>query len=725
MKLLLTLSALTLLTTQAFAQTQLNEAFKTLDADEKVYFQHVTTLSNPFFEGRAPGLHGNQLAAEYVEFNFKKLGLAPAFTAAANKADGDDDQAKAAPTSAYRQSFSTGRETVAKTQSFTYTANGKAATLIADRDFAVRGTSGNAKLDAPVVFVGYAIQDGKDGYASFGADDDLTGKAALVLRFEPLNDKGKSRWTADGAFSGKSGLASKLRAIADRHAAAIILVSPPGADDPRTNTIEDTKSSTGGTAMSVPIINLHVDAAAAMLAATGADLTALRKAADDKGGITEVTGLSVSIDAAVERRRNSTDNVAAVLAGKGSLKDDYIVIGAHYDHVGYGLFGSRTNETNKLHPGADDNASGTAGLLVIASKLAADYAKLPADANARSVMFVAFSGEEGGLIGSRHFVKNSPLEASRVYAMLNMDMIGRPRHDSKSRPKCEVSGVETAKGFMDILKPFFDDSGVAIKTLPGGQGPSDHASFYKANIPVLHFFTGLHDQYHTPRDTYDMIEPQGAVKIIELVRAVGTNLAQRTEPLEFTTAKGASVDYTEPNEEAPSPTAAAPAEHAAAPKPAPAKDNGPRRRARTQAPEPATPPANDEPATPSRSGMKVRFGIAPGDYDGGNGVLVGDVYPNTSAADAGLKTGDIITKWNDAALSSVQDWMPQLMRKPRRQGQAHRQTRHRNAHSRLHPQSPRRLIRSKTRQPRQTRRDCQGARCAPSHRNDPREPQKI
>lgn len=662
--------ALLILSPFALAQTPVQDSFRTLTDDERTYFQHVTTLANPFFEGRAPGLRGNVLTAEYVEFNFKRLGLTPAFTTE-TRVEGSPEGSPTvkSPWSTYRQPFSTGRETVPKMQAMSYTAGGKTITLRPGADFAVRGTSGAAQVDLPVVFVGYGIAEGKDGYNSFeGMDEksDLSGKIALLLRFEPLNDKGKSRWGEDGAFSNKSTLAGKFRTLANRKAAGVLLVSPPGADDPRTNKIEDTKSSTQGTAMSMPVINLHVDAATAMLAAAGSDLTALRRAADEKGGISDIAGLTVAIDAAVERRPNSTDNVGAVLAGKGALKDDYLVIGAHLDHVGYGLFGSRggRNAEGKLHPGADDNASGTAGLIILAAKLASDYASLPEGASARSIMFVAFSGEEGGLIGSRHFVKNSPIAASKVYTMLNMDMIGRARHDSQGRPKCQVVGVGTAQGFKELLAPMFEASGVDVKPLPGGQGPSDHASFYKANVPVLHFFTGLHDEYHTPTDTYDLINPTGAIRVVELVRSIANNLAPRTEPLEFTSTQGGDIDYTEPTEEMPvapaKPVATPSKPPTPAPQPATEPASTPRRARTPSAPEPQG--GGDDPAPPSRAGGRVRFGIAPGDYDANTGVLVGDVYPNTPAAEAGLKQGDIITKWNDTTLTSVQDWMPLLSR---------------------------------------------------------------
>lgn len=665
----------------ALAQTPVQDAFKTLTPDEKAYFQHVATLANPFFEGRAPGLRGNELAAEYMEFNLRKLNLAPAFPEK-SKTDKPVVESAEAPTPAkapwtsYRQAFTAGDRTVAIAQSLSYTANGQTITLAPGTDFHVRGNSATGQVNLPVVFVGYGIADGKDGYNSFdglaeGAD--LSGKIALLFRFEPLNDAGKTRWAEDGIFSSRSTLTSKLRALSDRKAAAVLLVSPPGVDDPRGTTIEDTRSTASRNKVAMPVINLHVNAATKMLAAAGADLLALRKAVDEKGNTHDIAGVTVAIDAAVERKPNATDNVGAVLAGKGALKDDYIVIGAHFDHVGYGLFGSRggSKASGKLHPGADDNASGASGLLILAAKLAADYAKLPDNADARSIMFVGFSAEEGGLIGSDFFIKHSPLPASKVYAMLNMDMIGRARHDSQGRPKCHAAGVGTAAGFSDLLKPLFDASGVAVQELPGGQGPSDHANFYESNIPVIHFFTGLHDQYHTPADTYDHINPTGAVKIVELVRTVASTLSTRPETLEFTKSRGSGIDYTEPTEDAPSST---PAAKPIAAKPITQPDNPPAptdpqptpsRRARTpSAPEPAEKTGssgNDEPA-PTRTGSRVRFGIAPGDYDSNTGVLVGDVYPNTPAAEAGLKQGDVITKWNDTPLTSVQDWMPLLTR---------------------------------------------------------------
>ncbi|HYC99902.1 MAG TPA: M28 family peptidase, partial [Phycisphaerales bacterium] len=470
------LAAFTLLANAA-AQTPLQDTLKTLSDEERTYFQHVTTLSNPFFEGRAPGLRGNQLAAEYVEFNFRRIGLTPAFP-------GDQPgTTTTAPFSSFRQTFSTGKETKPKAQSLSYTAAGSSVTLKPGIDFAVRGVSGAGQVERPVIFVGYGIAEGKDGYNSFDGlreDEDLSGRVALLLRFEPLNDQGKSRWSDNGRFSNRSALAGKLRALADRKAAAVLLVSPPGVDDPRAKTIEDTASSTAGTMMAMPIINLHVDAAAAMLAAAGADLTALRKAADERGGIQDIPGLTVNLDAAVTREPNATDNVGGVLRGRGSLKDDYLIIGAHFDHVGYGLFGSRTNESGKLHPGADDNASGTAGLIMLASRLAAEYAALPDGASTRSIIFVAFSGEEGGLIGSRHMVKNSPVEASRVYAMLNMDMIGRLREG-----RLEVGGVGTAEGLEEWSRPYWDESGLTIKTSKVGASNSDHASFHRVKVPNL------------------------------------------------------------------------------------------------------------------------------------------------------------------------------------------------------------------------------------------------
>jgi hypothetical protein len=606
-------------------QLALPKLLQSMTPAEQAYTQHLITLTNPYFEGRAPGLAGNQRAAEYVEFHLTKLGLLPAFPKTDKAADGSE---KATPRASYRQTFAAGSETFVSREVFTIAPPGGGAgvTLSPGKDFNVLSIAGNAQAEGEVVFVGYAINDGPDNYNTFAEGDDLTGKIAMVLRFEPKNEQGKSRWNPEGGWSPAAGLAPKLQRIAQRGAAGVILVNPPGADDPRVNQLEDVRSMRRpGPALSVPVVMMSTAQAANLAGLAGKDLNTLTRGADDRGGITPLTGPKVTLATGLERRTIDADNVGAVLPGRGNLADQFVIIGAHMDHLGYGASGSRdANPAGKLHPGADDNASGTSGLLLAAAKLAEHYKSLPADANARSVLFLGFNAEESGLIGSRYFVRNSPLPASAAYVMLNMDMIGRLR-DSK----LEVSGVGTAEGFADLLKPFFDASGITVRTLPGGQGPSDHASFYAAEVPVLHFFTGLSREYHMPTDLYPTINYRGAVQVVDLVVNVAKAMGTRAEPLVFTRASGPSVNLTNPDEPAP----------------------------------PGGPGARRDPGAsgPGMGGVRVRFGISPGSYsDDKPGIEIGEVFPNTTAAEIGLKAGDRMIKWNTSALTNVESWMSSL-----------------------------------------------------------------
>jgi hypothetical protein len=310
------------------------------------------------------------------------------------------------------------------------------------------------------------------------------------------------------------------------------------------------------------------------------------------------------------------------------------------DHVGYGQVGSRAGAAGmgKLHPGADDNASGTAGLIMAAAKLKTLYDAMPADAPRRTVLFIGFSGEELGLIGSRAFVKAPSIPLDKVTAMLNMDMIGRVRavkvDDAGNRKdRVEVAGVGTAEGFKDLVQPIFDKAPLKVETLPGGQGPSDHASFYSAQVPVLHFFSGLHPEYHMPQDFFFTINPVGAMKVVNLVCDTAELLATRPVKLAFSKAKGPSVNMNDPGMES---------------------DDKPLS-SRVQNADPNAP--QDPPRATGRP--RIRFGIAPASYgDEKPGVGIGEVYDKTPAAEAGLKAGDRIIKWNGTDIASVEAWMP-------------------------------------------------------------------
>lgn len=640
-------------------QSSLSEEFAKLSALERMYTQHVTTLSNPFFEGRVPGTRGGTLAAEYIEFYFRGLGLKPLFpenTAPAQPQSKGEPPAPVPPieqATSYRQVFSTGTTTTATVQHVEFAPpGGQVTSLTPGVDFNPLGVSASARATGPVVFVGYGLDGGQNGYESFAGMPEgatLEGKIALVLRFEPMDKDGRSRWSEGGGWTNASSLPAKLSAVAKRKPAGIVLVNPPGVDDPRKDQLEGVNMRRARV-LDVPVVQITTARAEALVAAAGAgvSLMDLRQKADDAGGLTDLAGATVTLDVKLEKTPILADNVAAVLPGKGALASEYLVIGGHYDHVGYGAFGSRASARGAglLHPGADDNASGASGVLLAAQMLATEYAALPADAQRRSIIFIGFSGEEGGLFGSRYYVRHNPVAQGKTYAMLNMDMIGRLRNG-----KIDLSGTGSAEGFEALIKPLADASGLKVRMLPGGEGPSDHASFYTADIPCLHFFTGLHATYHMPEDFWWTLNPPGAVKVVALVTDVAKVLAARAEPLPFKRASGPSIMFDDPSDnqdEKPAPTADKPNPHAGV--------------------DPAAQPGTPQPGTPqpgagvgSMGGVRVRFGIAPDNYDDElPGVPVGEVYKGTSADDAGIKVGDRLIKWNGEPIKGVQEWMPFL-----------------------------------------------------------------
>lgn len=582
--------------------------------DVRAFAQHNMTLSNPFFEGRVPGSNGNRVAADYIEYWFKRAKLDPAFPTEEKATDGTP---VLTPNTSFRQPFSQGTEMKVQQAALSFNL-GPAGTveLQRDTDFTVLGSSGSGKVTGPIVLVGYAITEGNDGYKTFVDETDLTGKIAVVFRFEPMKEDGKSKWVESG-WSPAASIDSKLQALAERHAAGIIVVNPPGAADPRAKVLSRTSETRGfGKALSIPIVMASTEAVDRLVQAgdptDGPRRTLLdfRKICDAQGGVIPLPNASASILTGISYEPVMTDNVGGVLMGKGALKDQYIVIGAHYDHVGYGPVGTQPQNNGKLHPGADDNGSGTSGLLVLTEKLATAYAELPPGASARSILFLAFSAEESGLIGSNYFVRHPSIALDKIDLMLNMDMIGRLRGG-----KLEVQGTESARGLYDWLKPFFDDSGLVIAHGSEVAGNSDHASFYQKKLPVLFFFTGLHREYHTPQDTGFTIAQLGAGKVIGLVYRIALAAAQRPDRWEFTPRR----------------------EQAAA------NDH-----------------AGDQPVQPKGVG-RVRFGIAPGSYsDDKPGVEVGDVYEGTPAAEAGIKVGDRMIKWNGKEVANVEEWMPML-----------------------------------------------------------------
>ena len=584
--------------------TSLTQVLADMGADAVEWYQHVQTLSNPWFEGRVPGSEGIEHAAKYLEFWMAKYGLEPAFPSSTSGA------------SPWRQPFDLpGRER--RVTGGTLSFGGSALDSSAARPMK---NTGGGEMEGPIAFVGYGIESGKDGYTSFATDERFEGSIVMVMRGEPLNADGRSAWGGDKLTSASS-LAGKLDAIKRRGANGILVTDAPGYVGKKVDLAAMSIESLGG-AIGVPVFYLDGAAADAIVKKAdpeGRDLMALRALAD--AGTADApfrtvrmkSDAPISVKVGIDSGGIVTHNVGGVLRGKGSLADEWIVIGAHYDHVGYGMYGADPANRGKLHPGADDNASGTSGMLVLSRRLAEAYAKAPTDANLRSVLFLAFSAEEMGLNGSRYFVKTPSIPADKVDIMLNMDMIGRQRGND-----LVVGGVGSAAGLRESLDPILRKSGLTIYADPSGRSPSDHASFFGASIPVLFFFSGVHDIYHQPGDQGYTVDPRGVPAILDLVQEIAMWRASSAERLRFQT--GA------PRRAAPAPVVV------------------------------DTPPGGND-----RGYAPVRLGIQPGlAGDGESGILVEGVSPNTSAADAGMKPGDIMLSWNGDSLGSVQDMMAKL-----------------------------------------------------------------
>lgn len=593
----------------------------TLKAWTERYRTHLYIVGDAeTMEGRAPDSDGIERAAAYIEGQIKSFGLKPAFPAAAKEGE---EVSPDAPKINYRQPFRQGGKLVAAVQKCSIQGGRE---FEVGKDFNAIGQSGSAELSGPLAFAGYSIDNGESGYQSYPEGTDVTGKVVIVLRFEPMDENGKSRWQQGNGWSMHSGLDPKIVSAFEHGASGVIVVNPPEAADERIKRIENVDSMPSRRSQKGPVIMMSIEAADELIKKAdpeGRSLLDLRKLVDESGQVIDLPNATVNIATKLERNPIMTDNIVGILPGRGALAQEYIVIGSHYDHLGIGNFGSRSpNSKGTIHAGADDNASGSSGNLLLAEEITKTYAamaKANPDQPMRSIMFQWYSAEESGLNGSKYYVKNMAAPADKHVFMLNMDMIGRLR-----KGQLEVTGTATAEGLYEWVQPYFAHSGLNIAQKSGGMGPSDHQSFFLAKVPILFFFTGLHDQYHRVTDLVDTINCEGAATVCDLVYRLALDLAAMPEPM-------AHVDNDQSHKSE-----------------SPMADPGEDKRAEQVA---------DAPPPPRRA----RFGIKPGDYSGTEpGVLVEEVFPDTSAADAGLKANDLITSWNGTPIKSVQDWMPLL-----------------------------------------------------------------
>jgi hypothetical protein len=363
--------------------------------------------------------------------------------------------------------------------------------------------SASGKFSGQVVFVGYGITDPKRGYDDY-AGVDVHGKVVLAMRYEPHNALGQSRFTNNLNWSAASALMTKAQNAASHGAVALILINPP-LHHPGDLLLAPTMAH-APTAL-VPVLQIKQTALPASV-----DLKSLQQQIDSSGQPHSVALDHVNASGNIEfiRQQTTVKNVIACLPGYGPHADEYVVVGAHYDHLGHGGFGSLAFGSHAIHHGADDNASGTAAVMELAERLTR------AGRLERSVIFCNFTAEEEGLIGSAYFVNHCPVPASKIVAMLNLDMVGRIRDQ-----RLYIGGAGTCDAFDAILSA--SDSGLPLilkESGPyigrGGFGPSDHMSFAEKKIPVLFLFSGMHSDYHTPTDTAEKVNYVGIDEAVAL-----------------------------------------------------------------------------------------------------------------------------------------------------------------------------------------------------------------
>lgn len=569
------------------------------------YSRIISYLANPARQGRAPGTDGIIDAENFLQAELTRLGLRPAFDLTETAEDGSE---AITLQSTFLQPMPIGSTLAATTQ--TMSING--TPLIAGEDFEPLAYSGSTAATGQVVFAGYAIVSGPDAYMGFGPSENFKDKIALCLKYEPMDAHGNSKWKDDqDGWSHHSRLTYKVSALERRGASAVLIVSPESANDDSAGLMDSIGSTSpppsmalrnGGPKFDIPVLSVSPETARRILNGSGHTLGELIDKANAEGVVEDIDSAAVKIEVEIERTKTYTNNIGAVLPGKGDLADELIVVGAHYDHIGYGHFGSRTSSKNTLHPGADDNASGTTGVLIAADQLSDRYALLTDTDHARSILFLLFTAEESGLNGSRFYADNPITDIDRHEIMLNMDMIGRLELDP-----LEIGGLESSDQLAALVTGTLDRTGIVYdQDTSVGSGRSDHASFEAKKVPNIFFFTGLHDQYHTPEDTVDLVDMEGAVRVATVVAQVAYDAATTHEPFIHEREHNV-VD----------------------------KDNDDKQ-------------------------PKVRIGIIPSNASEG-GLLVNRVFDNTSASKAGLQSDDRITHWDGTEITSIESWSPVLL----------------------------------------------------------------
>jgi aminopeptidase YwaD len=574
--------------------------------------QHVSYLASDALEGRRTGTAGANDAARYVAGEFERLGLRAGNQNPVRRRR--EELARYLQTFPYVAGVQLGKGNAFSYGRYAGTNDGSLQSAV---DWLPLAFSTNGKVEGGIAFVGFGITAAElnyDDYTGLNA----TGKIAIALQGTPDGDN------PHGQFSKFEGIRWKAIAARNAGAKALVVVARDLAfsDERLTKLAYDNTAGEAG----IPVVVISRQALDKILTLSGTTVSALEQATTAKSpGSNKVLTGEVTVSTDVVRNEVPAYNVVGVLEGSDPvLKNENIVIGAHYDHLGRGGEGSLAPRSGEIHHGADDNASGTAGLLELARIFSAQRPKLK-----RTIVFIAFSGEEEGLLGSNYYVNHPLIPLTNTVAMINMDMIGR----MKDR-KLVIGGVGTAAEWRGMItqantaqtmnvtanagspapkgvpivvsangRPIMtvDPNGTFELTLSeDGYGPSDHSSFYSKQIPVLFFWTGTHNDYHKPSDTFDKINYNDEARILNLIAHIVRDVDGANKRLSYTTARS-------------------------------------------------------DPA-PRTGGFRVYLGTIPNYADSTDGLLIDGVRDDSPAAKAGLKAGDRVVKIGNRDVKNVYDY---------------------------------------------------------------------
>jgi aminopeptidase YwaD len=545
--------------------------------------RHIQFLASDKLQGRRAGTQYADEAAAYIEKEFRSYGLKPVSAAG------------------FLQPFTfVAAVKLGNQNSFHLKTESGARSLKVGEDFMPLAFSSPEPTTGEIVFAGYGISAPELQFDSY-AGVDPKGKIVMILRGSPDGDKPHGKF-AEYTQPGLE-IQNKTLKAREKGARGVIFVSAETkfSEDRLSRLHHDLNFLDSG----IPTVVVSRDAAAPLLASSNISLADAEAKSKDSGSAFVVKGETVDFKTDVVKVNGKSANVVGVIPGSDpQLASEYVIIGAHYDHLGLGGPESlAANPEGQIHHGADDNASGTAGVLELARVLASERGNLK-----RSIMFIAFSGEELGLLGSGAYTKNPLIPFSSTVAMLNMDMIGRLRKGSLF-----IGGVGTSPLWKPLIAKLnggsqpatggpANGSGSRFQLSFGedGFGPSDHQSFYVKDLPVLFFFTGTHDDYHKPTDTADKINAEGLKQVAEFVREIAVSVANEPQRIAFTKVK---VEQ-----------------------------------------------------RPAGRGFRVYLGTVPNYSDQSDGMKLDGVRPGSPAEKAGLRAGDFIVRLDKTPVKNVYDY---------------------------------------------------------------------